>query len=360
MRKTDLALVLPEYWQHRGWWSWLTRPLSFLYAGGCRLREFAYAGGLKSRRHVDATVIVVGNVTVGGSGKTPLVLALAAQLHQHGHQPGIVCRGYGGTATDWPLEVRADTPAHVAGDEAVMMAMRGLCPVAAGPDRVAAAELLINEYRCDIIVSDDGLQHLGMARDLEIAVVDARRRFGNGLLLPSGPLRESISRLNKVDFIAINLTQGFEANPVRRQLAHLLDEHHPPIIEVKPAATKLVNVFDREQSSPLERFEHQRVHAVAGIGNPQRFFDLLDSLGVAAIPHAFADHHAFLPGDVGFDDNLPVIMTEKDAVKCQAFKDQLEHDRYWFVVIDVKLDNTVVEAICATVDAPVDATAARA
>ena len=195
---------LDHYWYTRSPWLLLLTPLSLLFRVVVGARRLAYRVGIKRSTRVSLPVIVVGNITVGGTGKTPLVVWLAGYLREKGHAPGIVSRGYGGTASHWPQQVRADSDPAVVGDEAVLLAATTGCPMAVAPDRVAAAQALVDQGGCDVIISDDGLQHYALQRDIEIAVIDGVRRFGSGFLLPAGPLREPLKRLQQVDLVVVN------------------------------------------------------------------------------------------------------------------------------------------------------------
>jgi tetraacyldisaccharide 4'-kinase len=292
---------LDYYWYSRSLWLVLLTPLSLLYRMVVWLRRLAYRAGILSSQRMSKTVIVVGNLTVGGTGKTPLVAWLAGHLKQKGLQPCIVARGYGGKARSWPQQVRPDSDPAMVGDEAVMLAKITGCPVTVGPDRVDAARQLLEHTECNVIISDDGLQHYALQRDIEIAVIDGVRRFGTGFLLPAGPLREPLRRLQEVDLIVINGLAGSDEYPMRMLAgdAQLLG--------------------DPQQRRALGEFRGQSVHAVAGIGNPERFFQALQQYGMRIEAHAFPDHHRFQSGDIRFGDGRPVFMTEKDAIKCREF-----------------------------------------
>ena len=260
---------------------------------------------------VAAPVIVVGNITVGGTGKTPLVIWLVAHLRALGIPVAVVTRGYGrsstGRVTTDILRVDENCRAIDVGDEALLIRLRTGCPVYVSRDRVAAARAAIADG-ARVIVADDGLQHLSLARDVEIALVDGQRGLGNGALLPAGPLRESPARLKSVD--AIVLTEpGAGAPPGDWSTALRMSLSGEVLQPVNRAALERT----------LRSFSGQRVHAVAGIGNPRRFFSTLESAGVEPVPHRFPDHHRYVPSDLEFGDGLPVIMTEKDAVKCRSF-----------------------------------------
>lgn len=274
-------------------------PFGQIFRAGVEVRRYAYRRGILPVYRAPVPVIVVGNVTAGGTGKTPLVIWLAGYLKALGYQPGIVARGYGGNARRWPQQVRPDSDPHAVGDEAIVIARRTRCPVAVGPRRMASAAALIEHAGCDLIISDDGLQHYALARDLEVAVIDGVRRFGNGRCLPAGPLREPLSRLREVDMVVTNGSAG------RGEFS------------MKYVPTQALSLLNRARSVALEDFVATPVRAVAGIGNPQHFFAMLRSRGLRIHPHPFPDHHRFRIRDLEFGDDLPILMTEKDAVKCE-------------------------------------------
>ena len=309
---------IEELWYGHHALSWLLLPLSWLYAGFALLLRAAYAIGILPVQRVSVPVIVVGNLTVGGTGKTPLVIWMADYLKQRGLHPGIVSRGYGGTAKQWPQQVRPDSNPLTVGDEPVVIARRTGCPVAISPNRYAAASELVQHTGCDIILCDDGLQHLELERDLEIAVIDGVRQFGNGRCLPAGPLREPVSRLRSVDMIVGKGQAG------KNQF----------LMEYTALRLQSLN-RERPEYRELETFAGKTVHAVAGIGNPSTFFALLRSRGVQTIRHVFPDHHRYRPEELNFDDGLPVVMTEKDAVKCEGFA----LPDMWFLPIQAKMSN---------------------
>jgi tetraacyldisaccharide 4'-kinase len=308
---------LASLWYSRSPLVLLLLPLSALYRLLVGLRRLAYGAGLLPSHRLSVPVIVVGNITVGGTGKTPLVIWLVEHLRARGYRPGLVSRGYGGRARNWPQQVRPDSDPGVVGDEAVLLARHCTCPMAVGPDRVAAARALEEHHGVDIIVSDDGLQHYALQRDIEIAVIDGVRRFGNGHCLPAGPLREPVSRLRSVDLVVANGIGGRLEYGMR----------------LLPGDAWRLD--DPAQRRELRTFANTRVHAVAGIGHPERFFTTLAGIGIQGIPHAFPDHHAFQAKDLAFArDGLPVLMTEKDAVKCQA----LPGLQAWVVPVRAELD----------------------
>lgn len=295
-----------------------TVPISWLFRGLAAARRSAYHSGLSKSYRVDVPVIVVGNISVGGTGKTPLVTWLVKLLKKAGYQPGIISRGYGGQAKRWPQQVRADSDPQMVGDEPVMLAQMCDCPVVAAPDRVAAAQKLLEYSNCDLIITDDGLQHYRLQRDIEIVVIDGQRRFGNGYCLPAGPLREPPSRLDEVDFIISN---GLAA---RGEFPMTL------------AANGLVSLLDSNKILAFENLLDQPVHAVAGIGHPDRFFKLLKNQGLQVLEHSFADHHQFSESDLLFDDGLLVLMTAKDAVKCRRYGGE----NMWVVPVEARLPDS--------------------
>ena len=264
------------------------------------LRRLGYLVRLLPSARAGIPVVAIGNLTVGGSGKTPLAIHVAELLKARRWSPAIVSRGYGGTAHAPRAVSLASDPAEV-GDEPVLMARRAGCPVWVGADRAAVAVRLREEHPdCDVIVLDDGLQHYGLRRDLEIAVVDARA-FGNGFMLPAGPLREPRTRLWSVDAVVAHGTHAVKGYAMRLEG----DEAH--------------RATDARERRKLQSFAGERVHAVAGIGDPNRFFQHLSTLGLKLVPHPFPDHHPFRERDLEFGDGAPVLMTEKDAVKCKRF-----------------------------------------
>jgi len=309
-------------WLERAWyggsgWCRVLLPLSALYCTAAVARRLAWRSGLRRAFRAPVPVIVVGNLTVGGTGKTPLVIWLARFLRRSGFRPGVVSRGYGGRARRWPQQVRADADPVMVGDEALVIARHSGCPMAVGPDRVAAVEALLAHSDCDIIISDDGLQHYRLGRTVEIATVDGRRRLGNGHCLPAGPLREPASRLGRVDFVVVKGGQGMGA------------DEYPMHYE----GDTLVNLRDENRTRPLAELRGRRVHAVAGLGDPAGFFDRLREAGLEVEPHSFPDHHAYIGADLAFGDDLPVVMTEKDAVKCTRYA----RDHMWYLPVEARL-----------------------
>jgi len=315
-------------WIHPHWErftpvSALLSPLSLLFGAASAARRGAYRAGLLRAGHLTVPVIVVGNITVGGTGKTPLVLWLTALLKEHGRRPGIVCRGYGGVPGA-PQAVRGDSDPRSCGDEAVLLARRSGCPVWTGIDRAAAARSMLAAADCDVVVSDDGLQHYALHRDLELCVVDADSLFGNGWLLPAGPLREPPSRLSEVDAVIVN-----GGDDPRAALASVR-KFNPACLEMTLSSRGFRNLRDALRHSDAGEFHGKCMHAVAGIGNPERFFRQLQRMGLEFTPHSFPDHHRFTAPDLAYAGADAVVMTEKDAVKCERFAS----DKWWALAVD--------------------------
>ncbi|HEY2781271.1 MAG TPA: tetraacyldisaccharide 4'-kinase [Steroidobacteraceae bacterium] len=328
-------------WFNRIWYGgapppWWLRPFSTLFGAVSAVRRFAYARNLARSATLTCPVIVVGNLTTGGTGKTPLVCWLAEQLTERGFRPGVVTRGYGGSSRAAHLVLPTDGAAAV-GEEALLLAQRARVPVAIGRSRPAAAQLLINSG-CDVILSDDGLQHYALARDCEIVVVDGDRRFGNGQLLPAGPLRETEARLQGVHAVVIN------GGELKRDGAL-----HMRLLATSAVAMKYGTI------KPLREFSGQPVHAVAAIGNPQRFFAMLRAIGIRAIEHPLSDHARLTLEDISFADDLAVLMTEKDAVKCR----EIAGPHHWYVPVSVAFAPGDAEKLRGIIARSVEGRAAR-
>jgi tetraacyldisaccharide 4'-kinase len=313
---------LESGWYEDAWWTSVLSPLSGLFGAGARRRRHQYRTGKRESWRAPVPVIVVGNITVGGTGKTPLVVWLCDWLAERGFRPGIVSRGYGGQAGSEAIRVPVGgASAAEFGDEAVLLARRTGCPLVVCEDRPAAVRLLLEEAACDIVVCDDGLQHYALARDIEIAVVDGYRGVGNGRLLPAGPLREPVERLGEVDWI---VSTGRRSGVAEREI-------------VAPfAVTRFVNVRTLASTSVADFVaSHPNVNAVAGIGNPQKFGMTLAELGIGFRLHPFPDHHPFVATDLAFDESWPIVCTEKDAVKIAALElDQLE---VWYAEVELTM-----------------------
>lgn len=312
----------------------ILRGLSGLFAraAAARRRRFLtnLAGGSGKRpEHAGVPVIIVGNLAVGGAGKTPLVIALVEALRERGYRPGVISRGYG-RQTNQVQRVQANSTASQVGDEPLLIARRTGVPVAVAAQRIEAARLLVASGEVDILVADDGLQHYGLARDLEILVIDGQRRFGNALLLPAGPLREPVLRAETCDFIVCNGGDP-KAGEVLMRLA--LQQAVP---------------LTGGASRALTSFAGQRVHAVAGIGHPERFFLALQSQSIEVVPHAFPDHHSYASADFDFGEDAAVLMTEKDAVKCADFA----RPNWYAVPVEAALPESFFDAVTARLPAP--------
>ena len=298
-----------KHWLRRGALAWLLWPASLIFGVSILFRKAFYRLGIFRSAHPGIPVVIVGNITVGGTGKTPLVIWIAELLAKNGWTPGVITRGYGGSATAPMAATLSADPGEV-GDEPVLIARRAGCPVWVGPDRVAVAGALRRaEPKVDVLISDDGLQHYRLRRDVEIAVVD-ERGLGNGFLLPAGPLREPRWRLRTVD----RVVENGRSMQLEGDTAHRMS--------------------DARERRELRRFAGQQVHAVAGIGDPGRFFAHLGRAGITVVPHPFPDHHAFTPRDLEFGDDAAVMMTEKDAVKLRS----APRANWWVLPVTAKLD----------------------
>lgn len=317
-----------DAWYGKARWTLWLLPLALLYRLVSCLRAF----WLKrfAQKKIPLPVIVVGNITVGGTGKTPLLIALVTHLQARGLKPGVVSRGYGGRSTHYPLLLNEQTRAEESGDEPLTIFQRTGCPVCVGSDRVASAHTLMASG-CDILLSDDGLQHYRLGRDIEIVVVDGIRGFGNGFSLPSGPLREPVSRLASVDLIVLNSALQM---PLIPYAVHSMS--------MQPVALQPLLAGKAKEFFP----GGERVHAVAGIGNPERFFTTLRQLQWKPVTHVFPDHHHYGVGDFQFAEKLPIVMTEKDAVKCRAFA----KDDWFFLQVEAALPNDFFTAFDQLVD----------
>jgi len=334
----DTFLQRVWYERHAQWFSLLLLPLSWLFGVVAGIRRAGYRRGWTQSFRVSRPVIVVGNITVGGTGKTPMTIWLAERLRSRGVRVGIVLRGYGGTSTQWPHDVTDETSADEVGDEAVLLARRTGVLVVAGPDRVAAANRAI-ERGAQVILCDDGLQHYRLARDLEIAVIDERRGLGNRRLLPAGPLREPPSRLDKVHLKVLT----------RRAPPASSSNTLTNAVVTTPVLGDAVSLGTGERRS-LQSFAGSRVHAIAGIGNPQAFFDGLRALGLTVDARPLPDHARLTEADLLFPDDAPVLMTEKDAVKCPSGAAASRLANCWAVRLDVAIGEADAQAIDRLLD----------
>ena len=315
----------------------LLQPLSWLYGAAVALRRSAYRRGWLAPVRIARPVIIIGNLTVGGSGKTPLTLWLAQRLRAGGAAVGILSRGYG-RRTREPREVRPDSDWREVGDEPLLLCRRSGCPTVVDADRVRGARWLIARG-AGVILCDDGLQHLHLARDGAIIVLDGTRGLGNGRLLPAGPLREPAAGLAAADLLVVN---GAPLHPSLQELAA-----RGVLLRMDLQGTEALPLAPGGAGRPLSSFAGAPVHAVAGIGHPQRFFGDLRAQGLTLIEHPFADHHALAPAELDFGDGLPVLMTEKDAVKCRAYADP----RLWYVPVTARFSEAHERQLLAAVRA---------
>ena len=331
-------------WQKLGGLALLMLPFALLFRGLAALRRALYRMRILPSWRAPVPVVVVGNITAGGTGKTPLVLAIVDLLQRNGRNPGVVARGYGRVPPQehdprGVVRVYPDiaTPEHF-GDEPVLVARRARVPVYISPDRSAAARALLSAHpEVDVLVSDDGLQHYALARDVEIAVVDGERGFGNRLALPAGPLREPVARLRSVDAVVVNGAVRDDVPGERR-------------FPMRLGAERFAALAGNQELGAGEfvlAARGRNVVALAGIGNPQRFFDHLASLGVSARTVPLPDHHRFQPRDLKLPNAEVIVMTEKDAVKCAAFADA----RMWFMRVEAILPREFDDFVLARVDA---------
>lgn len=298
-------------------------PLEKLYRIVVQRKRQRFLRGELDSYRAPVPVIIVGNITVGGTGKTPLILWLIEYCRARNLRVGVVSRGYGGHPPNWPWTVQANNDAGQVGDEPALLVRRAAVPLVIDPQRPRAVQQLLAEHDLDVVLCDDGLQHYQLARDLELVLIDADRGLGNQRCLPAGPLREPVERLQSVDALLFNGASE--------------DNQQGFAMFLQP--TQLINVRTGV-CQPLDYFPAgQSVHAVAGIGNPQRFFNTLEQLHWQPIPHAFADHAQFTADDLDFADDLPVLMTEKDAVKCQAFA----QEHWWYVAVDAQPSHGFVQ-----------------
>ncbi len=322
-----MSFNLERHWYNRSltWLTFLLLPFSFLFGLIVKGRTFLFKHNILKSIHFSVPVIVVGNLTVGGTGKTPFVIWLSGFLKTKTWRPGIVSRGVGGAQHATPVWVDKHSDPHVVGDEALLLARHSACPVVICVNRVDAVRELLSKTDCNIIISDDGLQHYRLGRSMEVVVIDGDRKFGNGYLLPAGPLRETAKRLVQVDFV---IQHGGNRNNA--------------CFYMQLQGEELVSIVNPYNKLPLAHFKNTKVHAVAGIGNPKRFFAALRQQGLDIMEHVFPDHYLYQQEDFLFADDLPIVMTEKDRVKCEEFADQ----RFWYLpvvaVLDQKFENELL------------------
>lgn len=335
--------VIEKVWFTPYWAKWplvlLLMPLTLLFFIISHLRRYLYAWGVLTRYKMSVPVVVVGNIGVGGNGKTPVVVHLVEACKKLGIKVGVVSRGYGGNAPQYPYLVTADSSAEEAGDEALLIYQRCQVPIMLGSDRVESARALIDSG-CELILTDDGLQHYRLARDVEIIVVDHKRQYGNGFLLPAGPLREGTWRLSTVNHVIYNMasaSQNIEGETKHNYLSMYL------------APDNLCNMATGELISLADFYKQQpKVSAVAGIGDPNRFFTTLKNYGFSLhSTQGFNDHHAYTKDDFSsYKANSPLLMTEKDAVKCKAFA----QPHWWYVPVNAKFNAQDNNALIKTIN----------
>ena len=315
-----LETLIEKVWYSKNIFSLLLSPLSLIYISIIYLRYTLYQLGLISITKINVPTIVIGNIVVGGTGKTPLVIWLAKHFKDKGFLPGIVSRGYGGTYLSNIELVKPTSNPLLVGDEPVIIARNTNCPVVVAKKRAKGAKKLVEKYNCNIILCDDGMQHYSLARDIEIAVIDGQRRFGNNYCFPAGPLREPKSRIFKADLIVSKYNA--------RTCEHKMDYTYH----------QLVSLNELSKTIPISDLHGMTVHAIAGINNPDHFFSYLRSHKLELIIHKFPDHYSYTEDDVKFDDNFPVVMTEKDAVKCLNYSS----DKHWYIPISAELSKSFV------------------
>ncbi len=328
----NLLRCLDRIWYQPNPWRWLLAPLALCYRWITDLRRLLYRWGIRPVTVLPVPVVVVGNLTVGGTGKTPLVIWLAEELRQRGLSAGIVSRGYGGRAASWPQAVDADSDPTLVGDEAVMLARATNCPVSVAPDRVKAARALLAREQVDVLLADDGLQHLALGRIMEIVVVDGERGLGNGWCLPAGPLRERRDRLARAGAVVVN---GGDWRP---------DEGTRDTFRATMQAQHVSRLTGSARRS-LGSFGGASVHAVAAIGHPERFFRMLEADGLKVIAHPLPDHASIDAADLQFDDSRPVLVTEKDAVKCE----RVAHEDVWSVPVKLSFEPQASDGLLSLV-----------
>jgi len=327
VKESSLARLLTRSWQNPNWLTLLLWPFSQVYRALFALRTQLYRLGILRSYTAPVPVVIVGNLSVGGTGKTPLVIFLIERLRDLGFRPGVISRGYGSNALAYPALVSSNMPVSQSGDEPALIHRRTGAPMAIGPDREADIKLLLESADVDVIVSDDGLQHLALNRKVEICLMDDTSPSLNRNLLPAGPLRESLDRLNCVDLVVRHQANLTSQQPERS------NEFSMSLEPTKPCS-----IGDKKVTS----FDFSRpIHAVAGIGNPQRFFNTCRELDLEFTEHSFTDHHCFTESDLDFGDDLPILMTEKDAVKCEGFA----NSKHWYLPVNAKLSDGFIEML---------------
>lgn len=337
MRNFIERQVEQAWYGDRGWTRALA-PLVPLYRQAA-LKAMVRGQINAQNNPLDIPVVVVGNITAGGTGKSPVVISLAKELRSRGYSPGVLSRGYGSEISDHSYQVSIDDSAIKVGDEPLMMAtLLPDMPVVVDRDRSRGAHYLRDRCKVNIVICDDGLQHYALARDIELVILDSKRGIGNGRLIPAGPLRESVERLDRVDFVL--------ANGAKDSLSKELQVKVDYEFSVLPSVWRNL---DSEKAYALDQLPISgKVFALSAIGNPERFYRTLESLGLEIIPQAFADHHKYKQADFDFINALPdtpVVMTAKDAVKCKAIGQQLNKNNWWVLEVEARLPDAFIEEL---------------
>jgi tetraacyldisaccharide 4'-kinase len=340
---------LEKSWHKKSLWLMLLLPLSVLFQFLAKSRR-AKLESNPNRLVLSVPVIVIGNISAGGTGKTPVVMALINDLKTRGYKPGVISRGYGGDAPDAPLSVHKNTPVTQSGDEAKLIAQLCCVPVVVDPLRDRAYSHLVDSFDVDVVVSDDGLQHYNLPRTIEVAVVDGQRMFGNARVFPAGPLREPVERLGEVDFILLNGVDSLTEPQILAAKVKLQPYADLGVLELQPT------VFVNQQSGERKPFAGapfnmgNRLQAVTGLGNPERFFNLLETLSYQVERYPFPDHHSFSKTDfeqLNLDEFQPIVMTEKDAIKCEEFA----RPNFWTLKVALTLPDDFVDGVVALLKA---------
>ena len=324
--------ILNNQYYKKSSWILILLPLSYIYFLIIFLRSWSYKSGIFKTIKINVPVIIVGNINIGGTGKTPLVIWLLEKLIKFGMKPGLICRGYNSNASK-SIEVLKNSKVENVGDEALMIKLRLDIPIFSGKKRGQVARSLLMTYPdVDVVISDDGLQHFELFRDFEIVVVDGVRLFGNGHLIPAGPLRETVTRVKKVDAVVIN-------SQVKKEILPLF-ENTNNLYEMAYSGDVLQNCVHTNQIFDLSRIDKEII-AVTGIGNPERFFTQLTNAGVNFKRRIFNDHHMFTESDFKDYDGMEIVMTEKDAVKCKIFA----KENFWFLPVSADVEEKLFTKI---------------
>jgi len=330
---------LQKAWYKKAGWLILLWPLSLAFKLAVAMRRKTQQRIERPASH-KVPVVIIGNISVGGTGKTPLLIELVKHFQKEGYNPGVISRGYGAKTQDFPFQVEVDSDVLLCGDEALLIQHRTECPVVIDPDRESALQHLLEHNKVDVVFSDDGLQHYKLHRDIEVVVVDGQRMFGNGLCMPAGPLREPVARLQEADFIVVNGTPA-------TALPQLVDAR---LMQIEPRFLVNLCTGERRPMAGAPFSMGNTVQAVAALGNPERFFSALAALPYQIKEFPFPDHYSFSESDfdsVKLDAHQPIVMTEKDAVKCQPFA----RPNFWSLSVEVELSDEFVQNLTQRIDA---------